>query len=150
MEGKLPKPVVAMTRSPILVREYFDDVIPKPINWQFNSYVIHDPSLRSQMPSGTNLVSKQIRAKYSLSKSPYLEYWDEVINAQKNKADHVKSFLAKGIIDFAKRFSNLRSKMKKKIKKSIEEVKIAKDLDKMDFNEAIKLAFTNSPNNTAH
>ena len=70
MEGKLLKPAVTMTRSPILVREYFDDVMPKPINWEFNSYVIHDPSLRSQMPSGTNLVSKQIRAKYSLRGTP--------------------------------------------------------------------------------
>jgi hypothetical protein len=65
---KNPEIALMMTKTPIIVRDYFEDAIPEPVIWDLNSYVIHDPSLRNQMPAGTNLISERVRYKYYLNR----------------------------------------------------------------------------------
>lgn len=69
MEGKNQGVALMMTRTPIVVRDYYEDVVPVPVTWDLNAYVIHDPSLRSQMPAGTNLISERVRYKYYFNKN---------------------------------------------------------------------------------
>ena len=48
-----------MTNSAVVLRTLVDDIIPRPSKIRIEPYVLHDPSVRDNVMSGSNLVVRE-------------------------------------------------------------------------------------------
>ena len=105
-----------ITKTPIVVRDYFENIIPGAVNWDLNPYIVHDRSLRSPILTGANLVSERIRYRYYLNKRVYDDP-DEPLQIQ------VKKPLTKGTLKENTLFKSQDSNELSKLNKAVEESK---------------------------
>eukprot|EP01022_Parablepharisma_sp_SALTPOND_P004351 TRINITY_DN120142_c0_g1_i1.p1 TRINITY_DN120142_c0_g1~~TRINITY_DN120142_c0_g1_i1.p1 ORF type:complete len:1278 (-),score=116.15 TRINITY_DN120142_c0_g1_i1:4048-7881(-) len=91
MEKNVKSGATIMTETPIVVREYTDDVLPKPLKIYLDPYVLHDPSFRGQTLAGSNLAPQSVRESQKSANSLFSLEWNQLTSrTEVHKKDQAK------------------------------------------------------------